>query len=774
MSFYSTTNNQTTRKIYNIIDDLQQKLSDRNKSKKKYRVPENSNYSEYNINFTDNINSNYLRSQINSFSNDIYNQQPINTNQSQVIPQNITVNQSSDLEIRKIIREEFNSLISPYQSDLNNNINMLQIKINNISNDFQNETKQLRSSPNINTNEENLKKEIYNILSNYVSYNEYNKKMKELEDQIASNMNNLNLRNNSAQVFNDKFTNEIKNINQSIQELKMKNQENNNKFNNFINNYDNEMTSLKQNYNKFITNEIKLNDIFDKNSFLQKNFEGYKEETNNFKNVINLSLSENNQKINEIENKQNNINEKINDFENRYKKTNEEINNINKNLLDTINSINNLQDKNNNNIDINNINNNTNQINEIKDKIEKMNLNNLVKLDINKIDSINDKYEELMSNNQKLFQVLEQYNTTITDLNTKLNKLREDYEKDSKKKYNQINLRISKVEDESKDQISFRNSTINYNAQKDNDNFRKDINLMKEKLNNFDKKIEEIQNELPIISNYNNNQSPKNMRNEEEMNKNVISNDILNIKEEIKNINNKIVDLENQIISQEIPNIKENIKTINDKMKNNNFMYISQEINNIKNDIKNIDTKLNENNYMITISNLESKINKIINDIQKYHSENENNKIENNLDFGQVNQVKLDNNKKNKDIIDNDEELLSEKDYNNRIKNDNQDMIDIMASGNSKLNHTETFVTMALPKNSVNIDINNDNKEYQNNNINNNNENNYINNESERNINNNNDSISDNRPVGKAPIPTDKEPSDESKNSLDDFDIEDI
>ena len=55
MSFYSTTNNQTTRKIYNIIDDLQQKLSDRNKSKKKYRVPENSNYSEYNINFTDNI-----------------------------------------------------------------------------------------------------------------------------------------------------------------------------------------------------------------------------------------------------------------------------------------------------------------------------------------------------------------------------------------------------------------------------------------------------------------------------------------------------------------------------------------------------------------------------------------------------------------------------------------------------------------------------------------------------------------------------------------------
>ena len=134
----------------------------------------------------------------------------------------------------------------------------------------------------------------------------------------------------------------------------------------------------------------------------------------------------------------------------------------------------------------------------------------------------------------------------------------------------------------------------------------------------------------------------------------------------------------------------------------------------------------------------------------------------------------LDNNKENKDIINNDEELVPQKDYNNRIKNDNQDMIDIMASGNSKLNPTETFVTMALPKNSINVDINNDDNQYQNNNIINNNENNYINNESERNINNNNDSISDNRPVGKAPVPTDKEPSEESKNSLGDFDIEEI
>jgi len=87
-----------------------------------------------------------------------------------------------------------------------------------------------------------------------------------------------------------------------------------------------------------------------------------------------------------------------------------------------------------------------------------------------------------MSNNQKLFQVLEQHNTTITDLNTKLNALREDYEKETKKKYNQINERISKVEDESKDLISFRNSNIDNisstNNIKENEKIKNEINLI--------------------------------------------------------------------------------------------------------------------------------------------------------------------------------------------------------------------------------------------------------------------------------------------------------
>ena len=126
MSYYSTTDNQTTRKIYNIIDDLEQKLSNRNKSRKKYN-PEYINYTNYNIDLTNDSNAYYPKPQAN-LSNVTY-YQPLNPNQSQVIPQNLTMNQSSDIDIRKIIKEEFSSLILPYQTEMNNNIKKKKKKI---------------------------------------------------------------------------------------------------------------------------------------------------------------------------------------------------------------------------------------------------------------------------------------------------------------------------------------------------------------------------------------------------------------------------------------------------------------------------------------------------------------------------------------------------------------------------------------------------------------------------------------------------------------------
>ena len=161
MSFYSTTNNQTTRQIYNIIDDLEEKLSNRKKLRKGINA-QNSTFSNYNQEMLDNnINSYYQRPQINSFINERYIP-PVSTNQSQVIPSNLTMNQSSDIDVRKIIKEEFNSLMSPYQTDIKNNMNMLENKINNMSNDFKNENNKLRSAPNSNISKENILKEVKN------------------------------------------------------------------------------------------------------------------------------------------------------------------------------------------------------------------------------------------------------------------------------------------------------------------------------------------------------------------------------------------------------------------------------------------------------------------------------------------------------------------------------------------------------------------------------------------------------------------------------------
>ena len=758
MSFYSSTNNQTTKKIYSIIDDLEKKLSKRSNSRRQYRVGDNSNFSYYNnLDNTDNINSYYNRPQINSFSNEVY-LNPQNTNQSQVIPQNLITNQSSDLDIRRIIKEEFNTLILPYTSDINNNINVLQDKMNNMSKDFQNESDKLRAVKVNNLSDENILKEVKNMLSGYVTFNEYNKKIQELEDLINSNINDLNIKNNYAQKFEDKCNNDIKNISKSIQEMQFANQDYNNKLNNFINNYDNEINILRQNYNKLLTNEIKMNDIVDKNSFLQKNVDGLKEEINNFKNSVNSFLSEKNQKINDLENKQNILGDKINEFENMNKKINKEMDQISnslKNINETYNK---------NNISNNNIN------NDIKDNRDKTDLINSIKIDINKINQINDNYEQLTANNQKIFQILEQHNTTITDLNTKLNVIREDFEKQSKMKYNQINERISKVEDESKDRISYRNSNAdnanNLNYQKENEKIKNEINLMKETLEEFGREIQNIQNKNPL----DNNNKNESKNNEIEM----ISNEVQNIKDEIQNINDKIVNIEKELSSKS-------------KEANNDNSNLSEEISNIKNEINNLYSLSKKNNYMMMIANLKNEIDQIKQEIKYYHeneNENENedeqnmnNNIEQNDEIdnegNQENNIKQNDeiedeeNKENK-VIDSNKKYETDKDID---ENNNDDLIDLIASNNSKVNPKETFLTIALSKNSVNNENN-----VQNDLKSNNEENNNVNNsEDKKRSNIDNDSNNDNKPIGQAPVPTGKDPIDfDDDNRFDDFEIEEI
>ena len=131
MSIYYT-NNKTTKQILNLLDNLEEKLSKTNKSKINDNIYKNSNYSNYNIDLNgNNNNSFYQNPQINSFSKEPFYQN-MNTNQSPLIPKNILMDQSSDLFIRNIIKEEFKSLILPYQIEMNNNINIIENKTKKI------------------------------------------------------------------------------------------------------------------------------------------------------------------------------------------------------------------------------------------------------------------------------------------------------------------------------------------------------------------------------------------------------------------------------------------------------------------------------------------------------------------------------------------------------------------------------------------------------------------------------------------------------------------
>ena len=263
---YSTTNNQTTKRIYNLIDELQAKLLKNKKNKR-------------NLNRTDFGNNNdllsndiiILRNQNPTKSNDNFRYININPDQSKSLGNNVLNNNNnipSDNDIRKIIKEEFNILISSFQNEVNNNINNLDNKINNISNEHFNMKNDLNNLKNINKDDimknnkynldtENSLNEIKQLVKGFVPYKDFEQKNKEIFDKIALIQNNINIESKKIDDISTKLNNETNNINQKIKELNISFEELKNKFDNFYNNYNNEINVIKQNNNKILANETK-------------------------------------------------------------------------------------------------------------------------------------------------------------------------------------------------------------------------------------------------------------------------------------------------------------------------------------------------------------------------------------------------------------------------------------------------------------------------------------------------------------------------------------
>ena len=172
--------NPSTKDILNILDDLENKLS-RHKTQTNSRGSTYS-YAQYNPKYSG-------QAEINQYTNNYRNAalQSINS-----LPPQQIISSSNEYNIRKIIKDEFSSLILPYQQDLHNNLNILETKINNNTNKI----KELNSNNLDNLNNILNRGGMTNYISNnnqplinnnqYVLRVEYDNKILELEHQLST------------------------------------------------------------------------------------------------------------------------------------------------------------------------------------------------------------------------------------------------------------------------------------------------------------------------------------------------------------------------------------------------------------------------------------------------------------------------------------------------------------------------------------------------------------------------------------------------------------
>ena len=341
----STINNKTTtEQILNLIDDIQNKL---------LKSQQERNYAYYSENLfgTEKLNEKKIPNE--NIINNI-------NNQSAILNQSL----SNEIEIKKLIKEEFDILISSYQTKIYDTINKLDNKIDNNYLNIKNEQKNLKDSlkfMNINDYNKfnvditNSLKDIKQLIINYVPYDEYQKNNKEIFEQIDLNKNNIGLQSKNFEDIKNKFD--------------------------YI---------INQNNNK-LENEIKLNEVSNKYTSVQKKLDEYYQELKNFKN----NISSNYNKINE-ENKVNIELEKIKNIK---------LFGVNKNDEKILNEkIENMEQK---------IKYNEKSINILFDELKKFSIHNKKNIGESKTDNVFNSFED--GNN--LFDEKNENNIDINSIN---------------------------------------------------------------------------------------------------------------------------------------------------------------------------------------------------------------------------------------------------------------------------------------------------------------------------------------------------------------------
>ena len=161
---------QSTKEVLSLLEDLEKKL---NKHKPLY-PNEKDNY---------NLNNNHFISNPISINSNNYSEMGYQNNFDKITP-------SMEFNIRKLIKDEFSTLILPYQEEMHNSLNIMDTKVDKNSNEIKDlKLKNLNNLNNLISNDNlgfgfNQPNHLDN--NQYVLRVEYENKINELESQLST------------------------------------------------------------------------------------------------------------------------------------------------------------------------------------------------------------------------------------------------------------------------------------------------------------------------------------------------------------------------------------------------------------------------------------------------------------------------------------------------------------------------------------------------------------------------------------------------------------
>ena len=570
----------TKSKINSLINDIQNKLNK--------RVP--NNYAPYK-NIYNQGNSNYITNPSSLLQNNYISQ----TNPSLVYQQSPFNSSLNEFALRSIIKEEFSSLILPYQKDLILNQKNVDNRLNEVEKKFE-IIINAQTMGNLNDNAK--------IISTYLSTNLSNdnskKNLEKLKNECDNKFNQLENEVNSV-IEQIKVINEEKNKNEenfeNFKKIWEKNEKEKNEKEKKEKNKENKIFIEK---NLFDSEINKINQkLIDDNNTNEENIQKLNEEINNISKLINQFKLE----INKI----NGLNNNINSIRGELGKITEDISSLKYQVTpDIIGKINSID------------------FNKLKQQVSLIEFNKL-KNDMNNFDNNFYSVKNITENNERNINDIR---IIINDIEQKQNSINKNIEENITEKIKELNNKIeelSKKEKEKEEKKEEVNNGINNNMNEiDKDKKEEEPDLF------IGSSRRQQRNNKNINSSMNNNSKNQNNTLDEKSLALIKQLEKINL-DELQNMNfngllSQIGDLsrENKILSDKIEQQNKTIAEINEKLNKLSLDNIEPKISNVYQK-KNIE--LNEINK--TKEKKESFMEEDYDDFDKdFNSDNKNNLIE--------------------------------------------------------------------------------------------------------------------------------------------------